>query len=102
MTSHATVSHCALVHARAGFSAELGERLQALVQASGQAHGCLHFAVQRNQCDHNLWLVSGFWAHQEAMFAWFDSPAMQVFSDLVQALLVERLDLHTFANVAAA
>lgn len=102
MTSHATVSHCALVHARAGFSAELGERLQALVQASRQAHGCLHFAVQRSQCDDNLWLVSGFWADQEAMLGWFDSPAMQVFSDLVQALLVKRLDLHTFANVAAA
>lgn len=102
MTLSATVSHCALVHARAGFSAELGTRLQALVQASRQAHGCLHFAVQRSQCDHNLWLVSGFWAGQEPMLAWFDSPAMQVFSDLVQALLVERLDLHTFADVAAA
>jgi quinol monooxygenase YgiN len=102
MTSSSTVSHCALVHARPGFSAELGARLQALAQASGQAHGCLHFAVQRSQCDDNLWLVSGFWAGQEAMLAWFDSPAMQVFSDLVQELLVRQLDLHTFADVAAA
>lgn len=102
MTSYPTVSHCALVHARPGFSVELGARLQALVQASRQADGCLHFAVQRSQCDENLWLVSGFWAGQAAMLTWFDSPAMQVFSDLVQALLVKHLDLHTFGDVAAA
>ncbi len=101
MSTHIPVSHMAFVRARAGRSMELGARLSSLIEPSRQAPGCLHFALQRSQCDTELWLVSGFWSNQQAMTAYFSSPAMQVFTDLVQDLVVNSLDLHTFNSVSA-
>jgi quinol monooxygenase YgiN len=96
------VSHLAFVRARAGRSAELGARLSGLIEPSRQTPGCLHFALQHSQCDAELWLVSGFWSSQQAMTAYFNSPALAVFTELVQELVVNRLDFHTFSNVCAA
>ncbi|RZA14624.1 MAG: antibiotic biosynthesis monooxygenase [Proteobacteria bacterium] len=98
--SLATVSHCALVTARHGHSEQVGLGLSALVRPALGMPGCLHFAVQRSHGDERLWQVAGVWRDHAAMTAWFKSPGMQVFSDLVQGLLVTRLDLHTFEDAA--
>jgi len=92
----------AFVRARAGRSAELGARLSALIEPSRSAPGCLSFALQQSQCDPELWLVSGFWMNQQAMAAYFSTPAMQIFAGLVQDLVVNSLDFHTFKDVSAA
>ncbi|MHC8373428.1 putative quinol monooxygenase [Pseudomonas sp. MDT1-85] len=102
MSTQIPVSHMAFVRARAGRSAELGARLSALIEPSRNAPGCLSFALQHSQCDPELWLVSGFWANQQAMTAYFGSPAMQIFAELVQELVVNSLDFHTFKDVSAA
>jgi quinol monooxygenase YgiN len=98
MTSFNTVSHCALVTARQGFSHAVGIGLSGLVVPARGMPGCLHFSVQRSQCDEHLWQVAGVWRDQEAMSAWFTSPSMQVFSDLLQDMLVSSLDVHTFSE----
>ncbi|WP_166363806.1 putative quinol monooxygenase [Pseudomonas akapageensis] len=100
MTSPQPVSHLAFIRANVGSSAALGERLDRLLEPSRQAPGCLHFALQRSQCDDHLWLVSGFWTDEGAMTAYLGSPAMQVFSEVVQELMVSSLDLHTFSDVS--
>jgi len=92
----------AFVRARAGRSAELGARLSALIEPSRSAPGCLSFTLQHSQSDPDLWLVSGFWTHQQAMTAYFSTPAMGVFAELVQELVVNSLDFHTFKEVSAA
>ncbi|MGF6112390.1 putative quinol monooxygenase [Pseudomonas frederiksbergensis] len=102
MSTQIPVSHMAFVRARAGRSAELGARLSALIEPSRSASGCLSFALQHSQCDPDLWLVSGFWTHQQAMTAYFSTPAMQIFADLVQDMVVNSLDFHTFKDVSAA
>jgi len=102
MAQYSTVSHSAFVRARSGYSVQLGARLAGLLEPALQAPGCLHFALQHSHCDDALWLVSGFWSNQEAMNDYFASPAMQVFSDVVQELLVDSLDLHTFHDVSHA
>jgi quinol monooxygenase YgiN len=102
MSKQIPVSHMAFVRARAGRSAELGVRLSALIEPSRSAGGCLSFSLQHSQCDPDLWLVSGFWTHQQAMTAYFSTPAMQIFADLVQDLVVNSLDFHTFKDVSAA
>ncbi|MCS3837491.1 quinol monooxygenase YgiN [Pseudomonas sp. JAI111] len=102
MSTQIPVSHMAFVRARAGRSAELGARLSALIEPSRSAPGCLSFALQHSQCDPQLWLVSGFWTNQQAMTAYFGTPAMEVFARLVQDLVVNSLDFHTFKDVSAA
>lgn len=102
MSPQIPVSHMAFVRARAGRSMELGARLSSLIEPSRQASGCLHFALQHSLCDPELWLVSGFWADQRAMTAYFSSPALEIFSELVQELVVNSLDFHTFSDVSAA
>lgn len=102
MTTQIPVSHMAFVRARAGCSQHLGARLSTLITPSRQAPGCLHFALQQSQCDADLWLVSGLWTHQQAMEAYFNSPAMAIFAELVQDLVVSSLDFHTFREVSAA
>jgi quinol monooxygenase YgiN len=102
MMQHQSVSHSAFIRARAGRSVELGEHLNLLLEPSRKTPGCLHFALQRSQCDEALWLLSGFWADQQAMSAWFASPVMQVFNQLLDKGLVSSLDLHTFDEVGAA
>ncbi|VVN41816.1 hypothetical protein PS862_03391 [Pseudomonas fluorescens] len=100
MSTQIPVSHMAFVRARAGRSAELGARLSALIEPSRNAPGCLSFALQHSQCDAQLWLVSGFWINQPAMTAYFNSPAMEIFTELVQELVVNSLDFHTFRDVS--
>ena len=102
MSTQIPVSHMAFVRAGAGRSAELGVRLSALIEPSRSAPGCLSFALQHSQCDPELWLVSGFWISQQAMTAYFNSPAMAIFAELVQELVVNSLDFHTFKEVSAA
>ncbi|WP_335945104.1 antibiotic biosynthesis monooxygenase [Pseudomonas sp. G166] len=102
MTTQIPVSHMAFVRARAGCSKQLGARLSTLIAPSRQAPGCLHFALQHSQCDADLWLVSGLWVNQLAMDAYFNSPAMAIFAELVQDLVVSSLDFHTFREVSAA
>jgi quinol monooxygenase YgiN len=102
MSKQIPVSHMAFVRARAGRSAELGVRLSTLIEPSRAAPGCLSFALQHSQCDPQLWLVSGFWSNQQAMTAYFSTPAMEVFAELVQELVVDSLDFHTFKEVSAA
>ena len=58
--------------------------------------------MQHSQCDPQLWLVSGFWLDQQAMTAYFSTPAMQIFAELVEDLVVNSLDFHTFEQVSAA
>lgn len=99
MSLSTTVSHSAFIRARAGHSAQLGQRLERLLETSRHTPGCLQFALQHSQCDEDLWLVSGFWASQQAMAAWFNSPVMQVFDALVNDLLVTSLEFHTFSDV---
>ncbi|MGZ0782717.1 putative quinol monooxygenase [Pseudomonas saponiphila] len=101
MSTHIPLSHMVFVRARAGRSKELGARLSSLIEPSRQASGCLHFALQHSQCDADLWLVSGFWSSQQAMTAYFSSPAMAIFTELVQELVVNSLDFHTFSTVSA-
>ena len=102
MSTQIPVSHMAFVRARAGRSAELGMRLSALIEPSRAAPGCLSFALQHSQCDPQLWLVSGFWSNQQSMTAYFSSPSMEIFAELVQDLVVNSLDFHTFKDVSAA
>jgi len=102
MSKQIPVSHMAFVRAHAGRSVELGVRLSALIEPSRAAPGCLGFALQHSQCDADLWLVSGFWSNQHAMTAYFSTPAMEVFTELVQDLVVNSLDFHTFKDVSAA
>ncbi|KAF0865102.1 putative quinol monooxygenase [Pseudomonas sp. LD120] len=101
MFTQSPVSHMAFVRARSGRSTELGARLSSLIEPSRQATGCLHFALQHSQCDADLWLVSGFWSSQHTMTAYFSSPAMAIFAELVQDLVVNSLDFHTFSTVSA-
>ncbi|AUM71507.1 putative quinol monooxygenase [Pseudomonas bijieensis] len=102
MTTQIPVSHMAFVRARGGCSKQLGARLSTLIAPSRQAPGCLHFALQQSQCDADLWLVSGLWVNQPSMDAYFNSPAMAIFAELVQDLVVSSLDFHTFREVSAA
>ncbi|MEB0045096.1 MULTISPECIES: putative quinol monooxygenase [unclassified Pseudomonas] len=101
MSTQIPVSHMAFIRASVGRSAELGARLSTLIEPSRAASGCLSFSLQHSQCDPELWLVSGFWTHQHAMTAYFNTPAMQIFAELVQDLVVKSLDFHTFNDVSA-
>ena len=101
MSTQIPVSHMAFVRARTGRSAALGARLSALIEPSRSAPGCLSFSLQQSQCDPELWLVCGFWVNQQAMTAYFSTPAMQIFAELVQEWVVNSLDFHTFKEVSA-
>jgi quinol monooxygenase YgiN len=100
MSTQIPVSHMAFVRARAGRSMELGARLSSLIEPTRQAPGCLHFALQHSLCDPELWLVSGFWSNQQAMNAYFSTSTMDIFAELVQELVVDSLDFHTFSDVS--
>ncbi|WP_460141002.1 putative quinol monooxygenase [Pseudomonas sp. S2_E01] len=101
MSTQNPVSHMVLARARAGRSPELGARLSALIEPTRSAPGCLSFSLQHSQCDPDLWLVCGFWTHQSAMTTYFNTPGMQIFAELVQELVVDNLDFHTFKDVTA-
>lgn len=101
MTSSQPVSHLSFVRASAGRSAELGERLQQLLEPSRRTPGCLGFSLQRSTCDADLWLLSSQWRDQAAMSGYFNSPDLQLFGELVQARVLASLDLHTFSEPKA-
>ncbi|QBF28254.1 antibiotic biosynthesis monooxygenase [Pseudomonas tructae] len=101
MTSVHSVTHLAFIRASSGRSEELGERLRHLLEPSRQAPGCLNFSLQRSQADADLWLLSGFWRDQQAMSGYFASPTLELFGELVQARVVDSLDLHTFGEPCA-
>lgn len=98
MTSSQPVSHLSFVRASAGRSAELGERLQQLLEPSRATPGCLGFSLQRSTCDADLWLLSSQWQDQAAMSGYFNSPSLRLFGELVQARVLDSLDLHTFSE----
>ena len=98
MTSPQPVSHLAFVRASSGRSAELGERLQQLLEPSRQAPGCLSFNLQRSTSDTQLWLLSGSWCNSAAMADYFASPTLMLFGDLLQAQLLDSLDVQTFGE----
>ncbi|MDU9390431.1 antibiotic biosynthesis monooxygenase family protein [Pseudomonas sp. zfem002] len=98
MTPSQPVSHLSFVRACAGRSAELGERLAQLLEPCRGTPGCLGFSLQRSTCDADLWLLSSQWRDQAAMCGYFNSPNLQVFGELVQARVLESLDLHTFSD----
>lgn len=97
MTPSHPVSHLSFVRASAGRSAELGERLQQLREPTRNTPGCLGFSLQRSAFDSQLWLLSSHWQDQSAMNDYFHSPSLQLFGDLVQARVLDSLDLHTFS-----
>jgi len=101
MPQSSSVSHLAFARARDGQRAQLGMRLSSLIEPTLRAPGCLHFALQQSMRDPDLWLVSGLWSSEEAMNAYFSTPELQVFSELVQELVVSSLDFHTFETVSA-
>jgi quinol monooxygenase YgiN len=76
--------------------------LSSLIDPTLEAPGCLHFALQQSMCDPDLWLVSGLWSSEQAMNAYFSTPELSVFADVVQERVVSSLDFHTFATVSAA
>lgn len=101
MSKQIPVSHLVFVRARSGCSKSLGARLSALIAPSRQAPGCMHFALQQSQCDADLWLMSGLWVDQQSMDAYFNSPSMSIFAELLQDLVISSLDFHTFREVSA-
>ncbi|MCE6981715.1 antibiotic biosynthesis monooxygenase, partial [Pseudomonas frederiksbergensis] len=44
---------------------------------------------------------SGFWRDQQSMSGYFASPTLELFGELVQARVVDSLDLHTFGSPCA-
>jgi quinol monooxygenase YgiN len=92
------MSHLVFARARVGQSDRLGARLDGLVAPSLNSPGCLQFDLQHSSRDPDLWLISGSWADEQAMYAWFNTPQLQVFSDIVQELIVNSLDFHTFVT----
>ncbi|MFJ3482205.1 putative quinol monooxygenase [Pseudomonas sp. NPDC090202] len=101
MHTPSAVSHLVSVRAHAGHSAHVGARLSTLIAPSLRAPGCLAFNLQHSMSEPDVWVISGAWAAEHAMNAWFSAPELQVFADLVSELLVSSLDFQTFANVSA-
>lgn len=100
MPASLAVSHQACVRAQSGRSAELAERLQVMVATSRRVKGCLDCSLQRSPDDPDLWLIRGTWDSPQALSAYFDSPALQIFAEVMHNHLVSRLDLQTFDPVA--
>ncbi|VVN98807.1 putative quinol monooxygenase [Pseudomonas fluorescens] len=101
MSMQIPVSHMAFVRASGGRSMELGARLSSLIEPTRRTPGCLHFTLQQSLCDPELWLVSGYWVNQQAMTEYFSTPAMDIFAELVEELVIKSLDFHTFSDVSA-
>ncbi|WP_370656561.1 antibiotic biosynthesis monooxygenase, partial [Klebsiella pneumoniae] len=62
------------------WSADLGARKGETHHQGRQAQGCLQFSLQHSQVDPDVWLVSGFWSSEQAMSAYFNSPALMIFT----------------------
>lgn len=100
MTPFATVNHLVVARATAGNSMQLGTRLLGLVECARQSKGCLNFTVKQSLTEPDLWLISGCWSNEASMNKWLKSPDLQVFSDLMQGMIVRSMDFHTFASRA--
>lgn len=100
MSEPIQVTNLALIRARAGRSEELGACLSALLEPSRQSPGCLSYELQRCLGDPDLWLVYGSWVSQEAMEAYFHTPALQTFAKALLGLAASGLELHSFSRVA--
>jgi quinol monooxygenase YgiN len=96
------VSHLAFARASTGCSEQLGVRLSSLIEPALKAPGCLQFSLQQSLHEPDMWVVSGQWASEEMMSAWFETPELSVFAELVQQLIVSSLDFQTFQHVTSA
>ncbi|CAM2817687.1 antibiotic biosynthesis monooxygenase family protein [Pseudomonas gessardii] len=101
MSTPIPASHMAFIRARSGCSTELGARLSRLIEPGRQAQGCLQFSLQHSQVDPDVWLVSGFWCSEQAMSAYFSSPALMLFSELLNDGVVRSMDFQTFIEASA-
>lgn len=95
-------SHMAFIRARIGLSAELGVRLSSLIEPGRQSPGCLQFSLQHSLSDPNLWLISGSWSSEQAMNAYFNSPALMIFTELLNDMAVSSIDFQTFRQTSCA
>ena len=95
-----SVSHLTLVRARAGCTLQLGECLSQLLEPSRQSPGCMHFVLQHSLSDPQEWQVAGYWRDEVSMTAYFNSPTMQVFSQLVSLQMVDSLEFKTFSDAS--
>ena len=102
MPQSPVVSHTTLVRARIGCAAQVQTCLNQLIEPTLQTPGCLHFSLQHSHSDPLLWHVAGYWLDEPSMQAYFHSPVMQVYSELVHEQVVDHLDFQTFSDVACA
>jgi len=75
--------------------------LSSLIEPGRQAQGCLQFSLQHSLSDPDVWLISGFWSSEQAMSAYFSSPALVIFSELVNDLVIRSMDFQTFTDTSA-
>ena len=101
MSTPIPASHMAFIRARTGCSTELGARLSSLIEPGRQAQGCLQFSLQHSQVDPDVWLVSGFWSSEQAMSAYFNSPALMIFSELLNDMVVRSMERAKLSGSAA-
>jgi quinol monooxygenase YgiN len=95
------VSHLAFARASSGCSAQLGVRLSSLIDPALKAPGCLQFSLQQSLHEPDMWVISGMWASEDTMSAWFATPELNVFAELVQQLIISSLDFQTFKQVTS-
>ena len=101
MSTPFPASHMAFIRACSGCSTELGARLSSLIEPGRQAQGCLQFSLQHSQVDPDVWLVSGFWSSEQAMSAYYSSPALVLFTELLNDRVVRSMDFRTFTDASA-
>lgn len=101
MSRSSIVSHHVAARASAGRSEQLGAALSTLIAPASAAPGCLHFALSKSLTDGDVWVISGSWSGEQAMNAWFCSPDLTVFSELVVGRVVTHFDFQTFVSVSA-
>ncbi|MBB4819792.1 quinol monooxygenase YgiN [Pseudomonas alcaligenes] len=88
MTLSPTFTSLASLRARNGRSAELGERLLALVEPARRIEGCISHDVLRAPGDPDLWLLQGRWASQAALEHYCDGTCGQCLAEVLQGALV--------------
>jgi quinol monooxygenase YgiN len=101
MSRSSVVSHHVAARASTGRSEQLGAALSPLIASASVAPGCLHFALHRSMTDADLWVISGSWSSEQSMNAWFCSPDLSVFSELVVGRVVTHFDFQTFVSMSA-
>lgn len=62
----------------------------------------LQFSLQHSQVDPDVWLVSGFWSSEQAMSDYFNSPALVIFTELLNDGVLRSMDFQTFTDASAA